>query len=142
MRRRQSGDHPDPGELVLVALNFWPFAGTGRRAWPPGRFIVVTDDMPLARLELRMLAGTSPLVAADNAHIDRARQLALCIAKLEPIDGWVNVLLYQAGVFAAVRAPDEWHDYTRLQTHYWKPLAEDIAAMAVRNQGNERHAAA
>lgn len=130
MRRRQAGDHPDPGELVLVALGFWPKPGSGRHQWPPGRFIVVTDDMPLAKLELRMLAGTVPLVAFDHQRLARARELALLIARVEPLDGWVYALQYVLGVFASVRQPDEWRELTWTHHDYWKPLAHELAAMA------------
>jgi hypothetical protein len=130
MRRRQGGDHPDPAELVLVALNFWPWPGEGRRKWPAGRFVVVTDEMPLARLELRMLAGTSPLIAFDNSRVTRARELALLVARVEPFEGWVHVLEYDLGVFASMRAPDEWVERTWPDVDYWTPLAADLAAMA------------
>jgi hypothetical protein len=141
MRRRQAGDHPDPGEVVLVALGFWPRAGQGRHYWPVGRFIVVTDDMPLARLELRMLAGTNPLVAFDKPRLERARELALLITRVEPLNGWVHVLEYDVGVFACVRQPDEWQELTWTDEDYWKPLAQDLTAMARRNRGNEQSAA-
>jgi hypothetical protein len=140
MRRRQSGDHPDPREAVLVALGFWPRPGEGRRQWPGGRFIVVTDDMPLARLELRMLAGAVPIVAANKARLDRARELALLLTRVEPLHSWVYVLLYDIGVFAAVRAPDDWEELTWSAEDYWQPLATDLQAMAA--QRDERAAGA
>ena len=75
MQRRLGGEHPSPGELVLAAVGFWPFVGERFPAWPRRTALVVTDDMALGRLELRMLAGANVLAAFQSRRTARAGEL-------------------------------------------------------------------
>jgi hypothetical protein len=138
MRRRLAGHHPDADELVLVAFNFWPQFGDAPPYWPRFRAVIIFDDMLLARLELRMLAGATLLVGFDRAHQDRAIALLPFLWAISP--SRILLLDYETKMFFEDTG-SEILNRTEDQLSYWWPLAADLARYAARPKGNDARAA-
>lgn len=136
MRRRQSGQVPD---TVLVALGFWPILGEQSGRWPH-RAVVVFDDMPLARLELRMLAGLPVFIACNTSRIPRARELALLIDKVEPAERAVWVLDFEAPSFWRLLCGKWWTDFSIKESDYMREVGSMLSAHAQRPREHDRAA--
>jgi len=125
MNRRLGGDHPSVDEAVLVALEFWPRVGDRPPAWPRRSIVVITDDMPIARLELRMLAGTSLIVAFESARLERARELSARLLEIAPRDEALWCVDYEAGKVWTVWR-EGWVPEFRAFAEYWLPLIDEF----------------
>jgi hypothetical protein len=138
MRRRQAGQVPSG--YVLVALNFWPRLGSDNDCWP-GSAVVVFDDMPLARLELRMLAGVSVLIACDRARAVRAADLALLVAKVDPAERIVWILDFETPSLTRLLCGRWASDFSTREPEHMHELAQLLSAQARRSREHDRSAA-
>lgn len=128
MQRRIGGHHPRETEAVLVALGFWPRVGNYPGAWPRACAVVVADEAPLARLELRMLAGANLTLSFATERLERAQELARRLADVHPVALWCCD--YKARrVWDATYGP--WA--TEGFVGHWPALCDDFARWAARS---------
>jgi hypothetical protein len=68
----------DPDGIVLVGVGLWL-----TYEWPRERLVVVPEDLPVIRLDARMLAGLEVALVTGRAELARAREIAARIGDCE-----------------------------------------------------------
>jgi len=131
LAERQAGRHP-PG-TVLISMGLWL-----GRTWPPNCLIVIPDEAPIGRLDLRCIAGlfcelvlaTEPLpasptreqLAAVRKQRLRAQEL-VNVSFASPIEADVHTMVdvrAQEWAMAVPRRKPLWYPANDEQIDHWR----------------------